>query len=83
MTSGIMDARLIEAFRADSTFVALGGDAFTAEGGGVAIERRGHHVALWRWNNGMFSLILAGYLESAAEMETVAEVVYFTRARFF
>lgn len=83
MTAKAMEARLLAAFAEDPALTALGGEALAADGGGVAIERRGHHVALWRWNNGMFSMILAGYAESTAELETVAEVVQFTRARFF
>ncbi len=83
MSATIMEARLLAALQADQLIAQRGCQATVAAGGGVAIERRGHHLGLWRWDNGTFTFLAAGYTETSAAMETVAEAVHFTRQRFF
>ncbi|MFM9939623.1 MAG: hypothetical protein ACKVP7_09020 [Hyphomicrobiaceae bacterium] len=81
MSATIMEGRLLAALLADTALAQQGFTSVISATGGVVIERRGHCFGLWRWNHGMFNFVAAGYSESSAEMETVAEALHFTRQR--
>jgi hypothetical protein len=81
MSAVIMEGQLASRLRSDSVLSQRGCTAARAATGGVTIERRGHHLGVWHWRQGIFAYTPAGYGEPTVEVETVAEAVRYTRER--
>ena len=76
-----MEGQLLAELQADGALLQQGCTADRTAPNGVRIDRRGHHVGIWHWRQGVFAFTPAGYGESTIEVETVAEAVLFTRLR--
>ncbi len=81
MSQTIMEGRLLAGLNGDADLIARGCAALPAPTGGVAVERRGHHLGLWRWASGTFQFTPAGYGEPTVQADTVAEALHHTRER--
>jgi hypothetical protein len=82
MATAIMEAQLRDALNADRDLAGRGAKASAQQPSGVAIERRGAVLGIWRWRGGLFELYI-GSTGPVVAIETVAGAVRHTRKRLF
>lgn len=82
MATAIMEARLRDALNADRDLAGHGVKSTVRQPSGVAVERGGTVLGIWRWRGGVFELYI-GSTGPVVAIETVAEAVRHTRERLF
>jgi hypothetical protein len=82
MSTTIMEAELIEALSGDPALAYAGVSTVAAAPNGVRLLRHGVALAVWRWRNGVFELMLPTSDEPVCTSETIAEALRHSRERF-
>ncbi len=73
-----MEISLCEALASNEVLRRHGCSIHRAAGGGIAVDRAGHHICIWRWQEESFALTPAAYLLPTIRIVNVSEAVQHT-----